>query len=291
MILVTGSTGFTGSHFLKKLEQTNEDIRCFVRQTSNLTEIDRKRIEVIYGSFEDKDSYRKALQGVDTLVNIASLGFGHAETIVGEAEKAGVRRGIFVSTTALFTTLPANTKAVRLAAEKTVMDSSLKYTIIRPTMIYGTEKDRNMVRLIKFIKRYPALPVAGNGASLQQPIYVDDLVDAILNVIYNENCYNKAYNVSGRHALTYNEVVDITAKALNKKILKIHIPIKIVLPLIDLYNHLSKNPRIKVEQILRLNEDKAFDHSEAFHDFGFSSRSFEEGINQEISEMKLAGIL
>jgi nucleoside-diphosphate-sugar epimerase len=291
MILVTGSTGFTGSHFMKKLEKTDHDIRCFVRSSSDITQLDTNRVELAYGSFEDEASYKKALEGVDILINIASIGFGHADVIVREAEKAGVRRAIFVSTTALFTTLPANTKSVRLAAEKTIMESSLDYTIIRPTMIYGTEKDRNMVRLVKLLNRYPILPVAGNGKSLQQPIYVDDLAEAIMKVISNEQSYRKAYNVSGKVALTYNDVVDITAEAIGKKVIKMHVPVNMVLPMVGLYNRFSRNPRIKVEQILRLNEDKAFDHSDAALVFGFTSRAFEEGIHLEVKRMKELGII
>ena len=88
MILVTGATGFLGSHFLIRLTATNEDIRCFVRKTSDTRGIDFNRVEVAYGSFEEPSSYQAALEGVDILVNIASLGFGHASTMVNAAEKA-----------------------------------------------------------------------------------------------------------------------------------------------------------------------------------------------------------
>jgi len=285
MILVTGATGFTGSHLMKQLIGENEDIRCFVRHTSDISILDNKRVEIKYGSFEDVESYRNALQGVDTLINIASLGFGHAPMIVEEAENAGVRRAVFVSTTALFTNLPAQTKAIRTAAEKSITDSTLNYTIIRPTMIYGTGRDRNMIRLIKMIRRYPVIPIAGNGDSLQQPIHVDDLAEAILKAVKSNNTIRKDYNVSGKLPITYNQVIDQTAEALGKKVWKVHVPIGFVLPLVGLYNRFSSNPRIKVEQILRLNEDKSFDHSDAIKDFGFVSRTFEEGINQEVNSI------
>ncbi|MCR8632417.1 SDR family oxidoreductase [Paenibacillus radicis (ex Xue et al. 2023)] len=291
MLLITGATGFTGSHLIKKLVQKDVEIRCFVRETSDIKSLDLNRVEVAYGSFEDTETYRKALEGVHTLINIASLGFGHAPIIVGEAQRAGVRRAVFVSTTALFTTLEAKTKVVRIAAENTVKGSNLNYTIIRPTMIYGTERDRNMCRLIKTLNKYPMIPIAGNGNSLQQPIHVDDLADAILKAVNTEEAIRKAYNVSGKQPITYNQVIEETLEALNKKAVRLHIPVKAVLPLIKFYSKLSKNPKIKAEQILRLNENKAFDHFEAKRDFGFSPRSFSEGISQEVKRMKDLGII
>jgi nucleoside-diphosphate-sugar epimerase len=291
MILVTGATGFTGSHFINKLVNTEVDIRCFVRNTSDVSQLDIKKVEVVYGSFDDQESYCKALQGVDTLINIASLGFGHADIIVDQAVSMGVQRAVFVSTTALFTTLSAQTKAIRVSAEEKVMNSSLNYTILRPTMIYGTERDRNMVRLVSTINRYPIMPIAGDGQSLQQPIYVDDLADALIQCLDNEACYRKAYNVSGKEPLTFNEVIDYTANALSKRIVKVHVPLKPVLSMVGLYSRITRNPRIKVEQILRLNEDKAFDHSDAKHDFGFSPRTFKEGIALEVERMRTLGMI
>ncbi|KIL40127.1 3-beta hydroxysteroid dehydrogenase [Gordoniibacillus kamchatkensis] len=291
MILVTGATGFTGTHLMERLVKRDIEIRCFVRETSDVHLLDSKRVNLAYGSFENPASFRKALQGVDTLINIASLGFGHAPQIVEEAQRAGVKRAIFVSTTALFTTLEAKTKAVRLAAEKTVQESKLNYTIIRPTMIYGTERDRNMCRLVKTLHKFPLIPIAGNGESLQQPIHVEDLADAILKAVHTDRTIRKSYNVSGQHPVTYNQIVDQTSKALNKAVKKVYVPLNTAIPLISLYNKFSKNPKIKVEQILRLNENKAFDHSEASEDFNFVSRSFAEGIGQEVQRLRGLGII
>ncbi|MFD0673660.1 SDR family oxidoreductase [Cohnella sp. GCM10027633] len=286
MILVTGATGFTGSHFIRKLVETDAEIRCLVRKDSDISQLDPKRVEIVYGSFEDKDSYRKALVGADKLVNIASLGFGHAETIVNGAVDAGVNRAIFVSTTAIFTNLPAKTKAVRMAAEKAVTDSRLNYTILRPTMIFGTEKDRNMTRLVRFLNRFPAMPIVGDGNSKQQPIYVEDLAQGILNSLLSDQCNRKSFNLSGKEPLTFNEVIDTIAGLLGKRVFKLHFPLGMTLPIVSFYNRLSKNPKIKTEQLLRLNEDKVFDHSEAAQTFQFNPVTFKQGIAKQIERMR-----
>lgn len=293
MLLVTGSTGFLGSHTIPKLiEQYKGPIRCFVRETSNIENLEQhENIEIIYGSFEDKASFEKALEGVNTLLNIASLGFGHGPSIIESCEKMSVSRGLFVSTTAIFTQLNAGTKVVRGIAEDAIRDSKINSVIVRPTMIYGTDKDRNMCRLAKLLKKTPAFPIFGSGEYLQQPIHVDDLAQALVDLVLRENLNGKEYNLSGSVPISFNQVIDQTAAALGKKVRKIRLPVKPVLIGLSLYEKVSNNPRLKAEQVLRLNEDKDFSSELAYKDFGYEGRSFEKGIKEEVELMRGRGLL
>ena len=69
------------------------------------------------GDLADAHALANLLREADAFVHVASLGFGHADAVVGALESAGVRRAIFFSSTSLFTRLPAASKGVRLAAE------------------------------------------------------------------------------------------------------------------------------------------------------------------------------
>lgn len=282
MILLTGATGFLGEFVLKKLVNKGHEVTCFVRKTSNVDLIKKLNVKYVYGELDDYKSICEALKGKDALINVASLGFGHAPNILNACEEMNVKRAIFVSTTGIFTKLNPASKTIRLEAEKLIKESSLDYTIIRPTMIYGTPKDRNMWRLVKYLKKMSIIPVLGDGTYLQQPVYVKDLANAIVRAYENSISIKKAYNISGAKALNYNEVIDITAKTLGKKVVKIHIPMKLSYGLLKIYEKLSKKPKLKAEQVLRLNENKDFSHEEAKLDLGYSPLSFEEGIKLEM---------
>lgn len=283
MILVTGATGFLGSYVVDKLLQANIDqIRCFVRETSKIDNLTKFNVELTYGSFEDYDSIVRALTGVQTIINVASLGFGHASNIIKACEESGVERGIFFSTTAIFTKLNAKSKKVRLEAEKIIKASSIKYTILRPTMIYGSSKDRNMCKLIQYLKRFTFIPIFGTGEYLQQPVYVDDLAEATLKVLQSDVTINKEYNLAGANPLTYNQVIDIIAEALKRKIYKLYLPVGLSIKLLDIYSKISKKPKLTSEQVLRLNENKNFDIKEAIEDFGYNPIDFLNGIKKEI---------
>ena len=280
-VLVTGGTGFTGSRLIPLLLKNGFKVRAFVRPTSDRSPLSSFEVEWATGDFANPETFIAALRGVDALINIASLGFGHAESILKSMKEAGVQRGLFISTTAIFTQLNAGSKSIRLAAEEAIQASGVDYTILRPTMIYGTPRDRNMWRLIRLLKITPIMPIFGDGESLQQPIFVDDVAQAVLLALQNDATIRKSYNIAGKAPLTYNEVIDTVASALGKRVWKLHLPYRPIVRALQFTERLRLRLPIKAEQVLRLNENKAFSYDEAGRDFGFSPRSFEVGIGIE----------
>ncbi|MBN8658036.1 MAG: NAD(P)H-binding protein [Anaerolineae bacterium] len=283
-VLVTGATGFTGSRVVPLLLNSGYQVRALTRATSDGSPLANMDVECATGDLSNAESLTAALRGVDALVNIASLGFGHAESIVRAAKEAGVKRGLFISTTAIFTQLNAGSKSIRLAAEEAIQASGLDYTILRPTMIYGSPRDRNMWRLIRLLRITPVMPIFGDGESLQQPIFVDDVAQAVLLALQNDATICKSYNIAGKDPLTYNQVIDTVASALGKRVWKLHLPYMPIVRALQFTERMRLRLPIKAEQVLRLNEDKSFSYEEAKRYFGFTPRSFEEGIRIELND-------
>ena len=284
-VFVTGGTGFTGSYVIPLLLKNGYEVRCLYRPKSDRSVLAQPEIEWALGELSDSRALSAAMQGTQTLVNVASLGFGHADSILEAAREAGIQRAVFVSTTAIFTQLNANSKTIRLAAEESIQASGLKFTILRPTMIYGSPRDRNMWRLIRFMRYSPVVPIFGDGNYLQQPIYVEDVAQAIVSCLCNDWTIGKSYNIAGEAPLTYNQVIDTIAGQLNKRIWKVHIPSSPVVRLLTVLERLHVPFPIKAEQVLRLNENKNFGYEEAEGDFGFSPLSFDEGIELELEQL------
>ena len=282
-VFVTGATGFTGSRVVPLLLKSGYEVRCLYRVSSDRSFLTDSNIEWVLGNISDANSLSTAMQGSGALVNIASLGFGHADSIISAAQNAGIKRAIFISTTAIFTQLNAPSKKVRVAAELAIETSGLKYTILRPTMIYGSNRDRNMWRLIRFMRYSPIIPIFGDGKYLQQPIYVDDVAQAVVSCLDSDKTIGKSSNIAGKHPLTYNQVIDTIAIQMNKRIWKIHVPSKPVVALLGIFERVRIPSPIKAEQVLRLNENKDFSYAEAQKDFGFSPLSSEEGVRLELT--------
>lgn len=290
-VFVTGGTGFTGSRLVPLLLQEGYQVRCLYRPTSDRSGLlsAHPDIEWVEGDLSRTQSLASAMHGSDVLVNIASLGSGHADSILHAAQTVGITRAIFISTTAIFTRLNAKSRKVRVAAELAIEMSGLQYTVLRPTMIYGSPRDRNMWRLIRFLRYSPVIPVFGDGLSLQQPIYVEDVARAVVGCLSSGKTVCKSYNIAGKQPLTYNGVIDTIARQLKKQVWKWHIPSAPVIALLSFFEQLRIPLPIKAEQVQRLNENKNFSYAEAARDFGFRPLSFEEGVGMEVTAYNRSG--
>ncbi len=283
--LVTGAAGFTGARVVPRLLSDGYRVRCLVRASSDTAVLPLGHVELVCGNLGDEAALAKAFHDIDVLVNIASLGWGHAPTIVRAASAAGIRRAVFLSTTAIFTTLPAPSKAVRVAAEQSIHCSGIPSTILRPTMIYGSARDRNISRLIRYLRRWPLIPVFGDGESLQQPVHVDDVVDAVIHGLREEAAVGRSYNIPGAAPVTYNALIDTICTLLRRRVRKIHLALAPVALGLAAVERLGLRLPVRAEQVRRLDEDKAFDFGDAARDFGYAPRSFAEGLCCELREM------
>lgn len=282
MILLTGATGFTGRFVLEELKRNGDAVRCFLRPGSDQDKIKHLADEIFVGDLTSLDSVIEAMNGIDGVINVVSIKEGHIPVIIKGAELSGIKRALFFSTTAIFTKLNAKSKALRITAEEQIKNSHLDWTILRPTMIYGTVNDRNMIRLIQTIDYFPVHPILGTGHHYIQPIYVGDLAKATVSAFHCQKAVKGIYNLSGKSPLSYRDCVQTIARLLNKKCLMFSIPLWAAIFIAWLAEKIPGLPDIKPEQVRRLNEDKRFDHLKATEDFGFKPRSFQEGMALEI---------
>lgn len=281
-VIVSGADGFTGRHVCLDLKKRGISFAVILRPGTSAKWMDRNEIKVFFADLNKFDQLKFALKGYDSLINLASLGFLDIDTFIKTCNYCGLKRVIFISSTSIFTSLNVSSKEVRKQSELLIKKSSLNWTILRPTMIYGTERDRNMIRLIKWIDKYPFIPIFGKGKNLQQPVFVEDLSRSIVNILENEETFRNIFNLSGRYALTFIEVIRLIEKGLEKNIIKIFLPAKLFSVFFKFLEYFRLNLPIKSEQIERLNEDKDFKYEKANKYFGYDPISFDEGIIKEI---------
>jgi nucleoside-diphosphate-sugar epimerase len=286
-VAMTGATGFTGRRVAARLADAGHELTCLLRPTSDRGVLP-DGANVVSGDLGDAAALDELLAGRDALAYVASMGFGHVPAVVEACERNGVGRGVFVSTTAVFTRLPAPSRVVRLEAEQAVSTSGLAWTIVRPTMIYGAPGDRNMERLLRALVRWPCLFVPGHGRSLIQPVHVDDLADGIAAAVGSESAVRNDYDLSGAEPLPFRDAVDAAARAVGRRARRVHVPLGPIVALLRVLEAIRLPVPIKSEQVLRLAEDKAFDHAAAARDFGFAPRTFAAGIAEEARLLGLA---
>jgi len=289
-LFVTGITGHTGRFFTKKLmDERARDIAlsCLVREQSDtmLLELSGLPYETHIGDLTKLDTIVNAMQGCDMVLHTASIyQSGH---VIEAAKRCGIRDIILVHTTGRFSKYKsASAEYIKIEDGILADNPDLNICILRPTMIYGTSRDRNMVKLVDFLYRHRFFPVFGKGGNLMQPVHARDLGEAYYAVIRNwENCRGKQYNLPGKAPLAYAELIRTVAAALGRKVILVHIPIRLSILAAKVYNRVfGRRAIISVEQVMRMMEDKDFSYDDASRDFGYAPMGFEEGIRGEVAE-------
>ncbi|HXP20126.1 MAG TPA: NAD-dependent epimerase/dehydratase family protein [Streptosporangiaceae bacterium] len=289
-LLITGGSGFLGRHVLREAARRGHVSVALTRSDAAAAVVASLGARPVHGDLDVPAGLGAVFASArcDALVNLASLGFGHAPAIVEAAAEADLRRAVFVSTTAVATTLPAPAKQVRLAAERRIRLSELDWTILRPTMIYGAPGDRNLSRLLVLLSRAPAIPVPGGGRGLQQPVHVADAAAAVLSAVERPATAGRRYDVAGPEPLSFASLLRTAASAVASRTRLIPVPMALAIAVARGCEQVSRRRWIRAEQLRRLAEDKAFSIEDAARDLGYSPRSFPEGIRAEARAMGLA---
>jgi uncharacterized protein YbjT (DUF2867 family) len=287
-LIVTGGSGFLGGYVLREAARRGHRAVALARSEAAAGAVTALGARPVTGDLNDARSLVSAFSasGCDVLVNLASLGFGHSPAIIGAAERAGIKRAVFLSTTAVLTNLPVTSAQVRLAAEQSIRRSALCWTILRPTMIYGDPGDRNLSRLLLLLRRVPVLPVPG-GKHVQQPVHAADVANAVLAAAERPATAWHVYNVAGPEPMTFTKLLQTASRAVASRTRLVPVPVSLVVAAARGYELLSKNPKIRAEQVRRLAEDKAFAIDEAARDLDYAPRPFADGIRAEARAMGL----
>lgn len=256
LVLVTGATGFVGSHLTRSLLAYGAMVRVLVRQTSDknvVQEFKELGAEVCYGDVTDTQSILKASIGCVRVFHIAAL-FREAkfpDSVYFDVNLEGTRhvldacvenkvaRLIHCSTIGVHSHIknpPANEsepyhptdiyQESKCEAEKLVNSyfekGLLETVIIRPAMIWG-EGDRRIFKLFKGIVD-GKLPIIGDGKVLTHWLYVQDLVNGFILAAEKEQANGQTYILAGRESITLEETYKMIAKRAGVKLLPFKIP-------------------------------------------------------------------
>lgn len=262
------------------------ELRCLVRPTSNVESLGG--CELAHGDARDEESMARALEGVDVFVHAA--GIEHAPQVVEGMRRAGVERLLLVSSTSAHSSF-ASRSGPKLSMEKVVRESGLSWTIVRPAMIYGSERDKNMRRLLRFLERSPVFPVFGPGDNLWQPVYYEDLARGVLAAMEHPGAVGEIYDLPGGSSLPYRELVRVAARALGREVRMVHLPLESMYWALRLAERAGAPLPVGSDQVQRLREDKAYPYEKARRELGYSPRRFEEGIALEVKRLRSIGML
>jgi NADH dehydrogenase len=238
MLLLTGATGSIGSRLLPLLLETDEQVRCLVREPRRLGER-RVDVQIALGDLgEMSDPYllRQALRGVDTVVHLAATirdQPGHrieelnglaTVRLLRAAERSGVRRFVFFS--ALNASASQRTRFFRAKwlAEQAVESSALESIVFAPSIVY--DRSDPWVTLLRRFSFLPVLPVSGDGTARFQPIWAADAARCVVAALAGGK--QDRYELAGPETLTYDDMSDLVSRAAGRPRPLVHVPLPLI---------------------------------------------------------------
>jgi uncharacterized protein YbjT (DUF2867 family) len=288
-VLLTGATGLLGGALLELLLAEGHEVRCLVREGSpRASRLDPRRTELARGDADDARALSRALSGMDALLHVA--GIEYAPAVLEAARGMEALRLVAVSSTSAHSAY-ASRSGPKLRMEELVRASELDYTIVRPSMIYGSELDKNMHRLLRFLDRSPLFPMFGSGENLWQPVYHEDCAKGVYEALVRPAAVGQSYDLPGAEPLTYLELVRTAAGTLGRKPRIIRVPLEPVRRALAAAEALRLPLPIRSEQVLRLREDKAYPYDRARRELGYTPRPFREGIALEVARLRELGVV
>lgn len=286
-IFITGAAGKTGTALLELIleRRGGAEVTCLCRSDACRERLSRFPVSIAEGDASDAGSLGRAYRGEETVIHLSSI--FHSPAVLEACRVA--ERLVVLSSTGVFSRYRRTAGRIQLI-EKRIESSGLSCTILRPTMIYGTPDDRNISRLVRFIVKNRIVPLPGAGKARFQPVHVTDLARCISACLSNDASVGKSYNVPGGSAHSLEELVEVIAEELGRKVTPVPVPFFLVLAAVRAASLLPGRRGIDTEQIERLREDKTFSYADAAADLGYAPMPFREGITLQLEAMGLSAI-
>lgn len=293
MILLIGGSGHVGSFVARLLAEQGLEFKALVREGSDVSGLQELGVRLVTGDIADQESLRRQIeQGGDTPTAVIFLPIIYScYPLLNALRGSSVKRAVFIGSTGIFSKVDNESKRLKVEAEQAIRESDLEYAILRPTLIYGSHRDRNLAVLIRLVKRYPVFPVPGEGSNLLQPVYVEDVANGVVSSLSSEKTIRRVYNVAGPDAVSLNDLLAMISSYLGVRRAFVHLPLSLSALLVSAARAMNKKFRFDRDMILRLSEDKVFKIDDAREDFGYAPRSLSEGLRLEIQELRENGYI
>lgn len=259
-VLVTGASGFVGTHTLQALLGADHRVAALVRTRTageavldRLTPAQRERVELCTGDVTRPETLSTALAGVDAVVHLvaiprdlrggADLRLINTEgtrAVVEAMRTAGVRRLVHMGAMGVVDDPALHYASSKAKAEALVSASTLDWTILKPSLQFGPGD--GFFNIIADLARMSpgVIPVPGSGDSRFQPIHVGDVARVVVESLADPSTVGRSMELGGPRYWTYREITREVLQALGKRRLIVPMPV----PLIGLVARTSELARI-----------------------------------------------
>ena len=325
-ILVTGGTGFTGKALVKRLlDEGHQVVSLDYQEGLKTDEIRSWGADVVIGSVTDKQVVEKCMQGVEIVHHLAAafrelnvpnsyydeVNVGGTKIVLESALQHKVKKFIYCSTCGVHGNIenppggedapiaPADYyQRTKYEAEPLVKEyckKGMPTVIVRPAAIYGPGDPERFFMIFRRVKN-GRFPMFGNGKTYYHPLYIDNLVDALVLAMAEGKGVGEAYLIADEEYVEIEDLVRRTAKAIDVEVKIPHFP---VMPLV-IAGHICEKickpfgitPPIFPRRVDWYRQNRAFKIDKAKRELGYQPKiGLDEGLKRTGEWYKQEGYL
>lgn len=243
MILVTGASGYVGSHVIRALAGAGKSVRGLVYNRQRAEKEGRLqglKVEVVEGDINRPESLANALSGVTAVVHTVAIAIEKGKrtyeminytgtvNLVEAVKQADIRRFINISQLGANADLPYRFLASKGKAQDYVAASGLAWTAFRPSVIWGPE-DEFANTFARLVPLTPLIfPIVGDSNTKFEPVWVDDVAMCVLKALEDSTTIGKEYELGGPEVLTLEEIERRTLHAIAARRWMIRFPMPLL---------------------------------------------------------------
>ncbi|MEM9234385.1 MAG: complex I NDUFA9 subunit family protein [Pseudomonadota bacterium] len=232
IVTVFGASGFVGRHVVRELASRGWRVRAAVRRPANanfLRPLGKVgQIDIVQANIRYRPSISGALDGATAVVNLVGILAGEgqnnfdgvqaagARNVAEMATKAGITNLVHISAIGADSDSESDYARTKAEGEEAFRDYAPETTILRPSIIFGPQDDF-FNRFAGMARTSPALPLIGGGKTKFQPVYVDDVADAVAIALEDSQYNGKTYELGGPEVMTFKELMELTLKMIGRK--------------------------------------------------------------------------
>ena len=253
MILVTGATGFIGRVLVRQLNESGQQVRVLLRPSMQSPRLPKGvPVEVAVVALNDERGLRAALRGVNQVYHLASAAaqgrdgnlfttdIEGTRTLAQVAASADVERFIFLSHLGADRASAFPVHKSKGIAEEFIRKSGVPHTIIRSSIVFGPE-DGFTSALADILRFAPGImPIPGDGRTLLQPLWVEDLVTCMIWALQNPEMVNQTYDIGGGEYFTFRQVMETLMNVTHTRRLLVPLPIPYMRALVILLDSFAR---------------------------------------------------
>lgn len=304
-IVITGAAGLVGQNLVLLLrEQGYDNILAIDKSTKNLHTLVtiNPGIEIYSTDLSEDGVWRDEFKDASCVVILQAQITGLREedfvrnniqanlNILEACKQYKIPHVIQISSSVLHSKADDYYVRTKLAQEKTVIESGLSYTILRPTLMFGWFDPKHLGWLSRFMEKVPVFPIPGDGRYVRQPLYNRDFCRIIQHCIEHKP-QGKTYDIVGAEDITYVDIIRHIKLIKGLKTRIVHIPYRLFDVLLRIYALFDQNPPFTSSQLHALTVGDYFKGVDTEKTFGIKLTPLKQAFAETFTDPRYSHIV